>query len=105
MKKTFISFLAAVYVLLMLSTTVERLCFENSKSTSSFGLSDCEGMSGDNEEPSSEDNREYEDDGNIKVDFSYGLQKINSHSNKHALVYCNLKGFHFSEIDSPPPQG
>jgi hypothetical protein len=103
MKKTFISFLAAVYLLLMLSTTVERVCFENSKSTL-IDLSNCEDITGDNEEPSSEDNRECEDDENIKADFSYGLQNLKANSVKRFSVYLNLNGFHFSEIDSPPPQ-
>lgn len=96
--------LAAVYVLLMLSTTIERLYFENGECTSSYGLSDCEDMTGENEEPASEDNLESEDDENIKADFSYSLKKIKPHSDRQTSVFLNMKGFHFPDIDSPPPQ-
>lgn len=63
--------------------------------------SQCEDLPSDNEEPT-EDNREYDE--NIKIEFSHGLQIIKPNSNKRTSLSDHLKGFHFPEIDSPPPQ-
>jgi hypothetical protein len=104
MKRAVISILAAVYVLLMLSATIERVCFERDKSSSPIELSDCEDVPLDNEEATSEDYRDYEDDENFQVDLSLSLQKIKPHLSKVHSSYFHSPGFHFPEIDSPPPQ-
>jgi len=104
MKRAVISILAAVYVLLVLSANIERVSFESDKISSYIDFSDCQDAPLDNEEPASEDYRDYEDDEKIKEDPSYSLQKVKPDLNKVGSSYFHSIGFHFPEIDSPPPQ-
>ncbi len=85
----------------MLSASFGSLIFETSKKSAQIDWSECEEVPSDNEE-TTEDSREFDE--NIKIDFSFGLQMIKSNSSKKATLCLNLIGFHFPEIDSPPPQ-
>lgn len=102
MRKALFSFLTVTYVFLMLSASFGSLCFENSKKSVQINWSDCEDMPGETEESTVEDNREYDE--NIKIDFAFGGRTIFPTSCKKIPVYLHLNGFHFPEIDSPPPQ-
>lgn len=102
MRKVFFSLLTITYVLLILSASVGSLCFETSKKSVQIDWSECEDMTGDNEEPTTEDNREYDED--IKIDFGFGMQTVFPISIRKASLDIHVAGFHFPEIDSPPPQ-
>jgi hypothetical protein len=101
MRKAFFSFLTITYVLLMLSASFGSLIFETSKKNAQIDWSECEEVPSDNEE-TTEDSREFDE--NIRIDFSFGLQMIKPNSSKKTALCVNLNGFHFPEIDSPPPQ-
>jgi hypothetical protein len=102
MRKALFSFLAVIYVFLMLSASFGSLYFEDSKTAVQIDWSDCQDVSGDNEEPTTEDSREFDE--NVKMDFLYSLQKVKPNSNKSLALCLHLNRLHFPEIDSPPPQ-
>lgn len=102
MRKALFSFLTVTYILLMLSASFGSLFFETSKKGVQIDWSECEDVTGDNEEPTTEDSREFDE--NIKVDFLYSLQIIQFNSNRKASLYLHSNELNFPEIDSPPPQ-
>jgi hypothetical protein len=102
MRKAFFSFLTVTYILLMLSASFGSLLFETSQNGVQMDWSYCGDRPNDNEEPTTEDSREFDE--NVKIEFSYGLQIVGPNTNKKAALYLHLNGFHFPEIDSPPPQ-
>lgn len=102
MRKAFFSFFSVTYLLLILSASFGSLYLETSKKSVEVDWNTCEDVPGDTEEPVVEDSREFDE--NILLDFSYGVRVKNPSSNKKPSAYLHSTGFHFPEIDSPPPQ-
>ncbi len=85
----------------MLSASFGSLFWEASKKNMFADWSHCEDLPSDSEE-STEDTREFDE--NIKIEFSHGIQIIKPNSKKKTSLFLCARGFHFPEIDSPPPQ-
>ncbi len=77
---------------------------KSTKVISQIDWSECGEMPDGGEEPSSEDNRELEDDEIFKVSFSYNFSSPSSSKEENFSSFLFFGNSHFSEIDSPPPQ-
>ncbi|MBL7874171.1 MAG: hypothetical protein JNL53_00805 [Cyclobacteriaceae bacterium] len=103
MKKTFISLFVFLYCALLVSASFEAI-LKNYQVTTEIDWSQCSEIPEDSEEPSAEDNREWQDDETCKFKGSYSFHNFRTNKGNNFSLCLFTSGSHFPEIDSPPPQ-